>query len=166
MSTDVTVALITGAGGLVAGLFGVVQSKIATRDAVAAKEAGQRQEQLRVKATEAGERLLDAIGGVLISAQTLETELELGVSDGQQLLQNFVGMGRQVAEAFRVVEGGARMYLTPDLYERVVQSLHPFMKPEPNTPLTLDVWRPLVERLDRDFAAVAWEFRQTYLEPS
>jgi hypothetical protein len=61
MSTEKAAALITGSRWPCSRGFRCCPSKIAMRDAIAAKEAGQRREQLRVKATEAGERLLDAV---------------------------------------------------------------------------------------------------------
>ena len=117
MDPAVVAALVTAIAGAVGAALSLFFSRRATEVAARAQESSKQSEQLRVKATEYGERLLAALGELLIGAEAVENLLALQPDlDPYQepMLSGVRRLGKGAAEAHRLLYLGA-IHISPEI---------------------------------------------------
>lgn len=164
MAPEVTAALIAGILGLVTAALSIVLSVRATRASAKvtthAMETGKRAEQIRIKATESGEKLLAALAEVLIQLESLESDRDHRALTDEQWGSRWERIGKGAAEAYRLAYEGA-IYLTPEIQARTVEILRPIFEGG----IEASAWSDLAADIRLQHAELANLFRQKYLQP-
>jgi H+/gluconate symporter-like permease len=163
MGTEIIAALIAAVASLAVALFSVFSSREAKKIASRAEEATKRSEQIRVKATESGEKLLTALADVLIASETVEfilAQRSEKVLTQEETTTYFEPIGTGAAHIKRLLYSSA-IYLSPEVRESIEDLLRPIFQGR----IDFTKWGQFLQNMRREHSQIAKLFRETYLTP-
>ena len=154
-------AIITAVASLIVAIFGLVTSGKAKHLASKAEEASKRSDQVRSRATAAGEELLTAMAEVIIKSETVSFLLSnrtVKALTEEETGKYVAPLGPAVSQIRRIMYATA-IYTTPTIRKNINNVLRPFLQP-----IDFSMWETLVVSLLDQHSAIAGLFRDTYLK--
>ena len=164
MDSAVAAALITAIASGGVAVVSLLSSRSAAGTAARAEEASKRSEQVRVKATEAGEKLLACFADVVVAAESISTLLDQRTDKAlstEEIETQYRPLAAGAARAHRLIYENA-IYLTSDIQTRADELLRPLWEGG----VDWQEWGEVTKRLRAQHWKIAYLFRTTYLEPS
>lgn len=153
--------LLTAAGSLLVAIFGLVTARKAKSLAAEAEEASKRSEQVRLRATNAGESILASIAQVLIGVEAVRDRLSYSAKKSlteQEMIDLFQRLSTPVRD-LRLTIYSTAIYTMPSLRDRIEDFLQPLHKGG----ISFEQWEKLISDLKAIHADVAKHFYETYL---
>jgi hypothetical protein len=165
MNPQIVAALVTAGASLIVSVIAYVRAMESQRYAVKVGEAAKRSEQMRVKATQAGERLLEEFAEVIRLAEGFEADLAtVGAASmtAQQVVQRVAPIAKAAGKIRQLMYSTA-IYTTPEIRQDVEASFAPITTAGG---VQLARWSDFVEHLRKSHLTIAEHFKSTYLEIS
>jgi hypothetical protein len=137
MDPQINAAIITAIASFIVALFSIYLSRDAKNIATRAEEASKRTEQIRIKATEAGEKILKVFAEIIIPAETILFFLKMTPSkqlDNQtpekekieeQIMTRYKTIAKAVGDMRNLMYATA-IYTTPEIRSQIKETLKPF----------------------------------------
>lgn len=170
MDAEILAAIIAVIGSLIGAAVSLFFSREARKSATRAEEVSKQTEQKRLKATEAGEKILAASADMILIAEKIEAILDQREYDGevrdlfQEELDKYFrepgGLFNQAAEVMRKQMYSSAIYTTPKIRANVDKLLSPLIKPPY---VKLSQWAEFLESMRSTHLEIAEAFRTTYL---
>ena len=156
------VALVTALGSLILAIFGLVTSGKAKQLALRAEETSKRSEQVRLRATAAGEALLAAMAELMLTAEGILFRLSTRTGEILTLeeVQQYAAPIEKATSEIRRIMYSTALYTTPAIRESLENLLGPIHRGEADFSLA----ESFVVALRAELSAVAAMFHDTYLK--
>jgi len=162
MEPKVTTALISAIGSLVIAIVGIFISRNAQKTANKASEAAKRTEQIRLKATDVGDKILSQLAGIIIISESilvlLNHKVEKSLSH-EEIEKYFVPMGKDLSELIRLLYSSA-IYTTEKIRFTITETIAPILARN----VDFKKWQQFVDKLKENHEQIAAEFYETYLK--
>ena len=155
----VLVALIAAITSLVGAILSHLSSRKADTLARRAEEAGKRSEQLRLKGTEAGEKIFKEIAVFMIKVEKVQFLLhrqEMRLTE-EQIVQEFVPLG-EAAKEIRTILYSTAIYTTAEIKKSIIDVLDKI-----GTTVPWPEWLELVQDLQKAVFGLSEYFYDAYL---
>ena len=161
MSAEIIAALIGAGGVVVAAIIGLIRRPRVSPDG-GDEEAARRSEQVRVKATQAGEALMKELAAVIRLAEEFEGFLAgTGATPvPPQVVAQYVAPISQAYLKIKRLMYETTIYITPEIRRDVEESFAPLTAPQR---VELANWPEFVEHLRQSQSKIADHFKNTYL---
>lgn len=162
MDTGVTIALISSISGIVLAAFSLVTSRHAKSLVLQAEENAKRSEQIRLKATAAGEELLEAFANLIIQMESFLTRMEKynDYSPSEQIVREYWEPIGESAHRMQHLVYSSAIYTTPEIRESIQSVLQPIFKGG----VDFQKMKDFVDRLRASHFELARQFRFHYLD--
>lgn len=166
MQAEVIAAIVTAVAGLVFAIVNLFVSRDAKKTAERAEELSKRTEQVRIKATEWGEKLLSTMADIIIQSETILFYIKdfPGLKSSNELTIEYLPkMAKSVGE-IRTMMYSSALYTTPDIRNRISTTLEPFHRPGGIPIEEPEKWELFVKNLRRNHSELVDLFFNRYLK--
>ena len=163
METQITVALIAAISSLGVAIFSLLTSRRAKVLVLRAEEQGKRTEQIRLKATESGEKLLKELSNLIIALQGIhwrikrrEKEHEIYPDDvNKAISKSILNTNHFIYET--------AIYTTPEIRQKIVYMVEILTDPDGDA-FRVENIESTMDQLINIHTEVSELFKHTYLE--
>jgi hypothetical protein len=158
METKLISALVAAGVSLALAIFSLISSRITKRSLLRIEEQSKRSEQIRLKATESGEKLLQYLTEVIISLESIKFHKKFEHKEG--ILESSGNLNQALSKVYRVNYETA-IYTTSEIKDKVFETISPLLKNE--FELTIKNIDTNIVRLNSLHDEIANMFKSTYL---
>lgn len=158
MDKTIIVVLIVSGTSIVLAIWGLITAKLARRKAIEAEEYGKRTEQIRIKATEAGSKIMEAVADYIIGVESALWHIDMQSGIPKSDTVKVFGPIIQSAVAMRRCALSNAIYLTDEIIKNVE-----LLATQNNIDINL-----LQDRLDEAHqlhTSLVRQFQKVYLNP-
>lgn len=161
MGPEIIAALVAAGASLVVSVIGIITARSAQNTVAEIQELAKQSEQIRIKATLAGELLLEEFANIIVLSEGLVTYLSITKKKSlslEEIKERFVPIGKALAKIRHLMYSTA-IYTTPEIRREV----EAFLSPITGKMMDYEQWPAFVSLLREHHSKLADYFRNTYL---